>query len=482
MNVMRIFGFFLILSLLIPSQTYTQPASQTNAQKIVSATDTSYFIPNDKDFNLILSASYGHLSNIQLMLERGADINAATSEGVTALMYAADRDDIDMVRFLLENGSKPDLKPYTGITALMSAVQQNYFEVAEILITHGAKPDIQDLNGVTALNYAAALNNYEILEMLLHYGANPDKGDSRGNTPLISASYMQSLEALEVLLKRNANPNISNKNGFTPLMAAAQVNNIDIATLLIADGARVAAINDGGMNPLAFAVKSGNVEMAEFLISKNADINHKIKAGRNLVELSKEEHQDEIYELLLSKNAKPNKFPDFRSIKLGPEVNFNSTDFMSVISFGLQDSKYKLWTDIGFGFRPLATSVFYEASPNLKYQFWEKRYFFHLGLGKKFNLLRIKGNFFTGPEIGIREIYTFGSYEGSNRKPDNLFKTVPSVGWQAMNNWMNIGLRYEYMNFNTPRVNPGRMIAYVDFKIPLTKKKLSNLKIDWLEK
>jgi hypothetical protein len=317
--------------------------------------------------------------------------------------------------------------------------------------------------------------------MLLYYGADPNKADFRGNTPLITAAYIQATEAIEILLINNADPDIPNKNGFTPLMAAVQEKNIEIVKMLVSNKANVNAENEGGMTPLAFAVKSGNLEIAEFLMSQKADINHKIKTGRNLLELSKEEHQNEMTEFLLSRNAKPNLFPDFRSFKMGTELNFNSTDFMSVFSFGLQDAKYHLSADAGFGFRPVSMRVFYEASPHLKYQFWESRYFFHLGINKKFNLFQIRKNAFTGPEIGIRELFTYGSYEGSNRKPDKTFITVPSIGWQIMNEWLNFGIRYDYMNFNSPGINPGRMIVYADFKIPLIKKRLTYLNIPWLE-
>ena len=71
------------------------------AQNQPAYNDTSYFVPYDEDFNLIISASKGHLANVRNLLERGADINAVTVDGISALMYAADNGDLEMVRFLL---------------------------------------------------------------------------------------------------------------------------------------------------------------------------------------------------------------------------------------------------------------------------------------------------------------------------------------------------------------------------------------------
>jgi quinoprotein dehydrogenase-associated probable ABC transporter substrate-binding protein len=51
------------------------------------------------------------------LVKHGADVNAATTEGVTALMIAAARDNAPMIGLLLQSGAKPDLKSADGETA-----------------------------------------------------------------------------------------------------------------------------------------------------------------------------------------------------------------------------------------------------------------------------------------------------------------------------------------------------------------------------
>lgn len=64
---------------------------------------------------------------VSLLLEYGADINAATEVGYTALMYACGKSptypyvSADCVEFLLANGSDPTMTDYQGQTALLTA-------------------------------------------------------------------------------------------------------------------------------------------------------------------------------------------------------------------------------------------------------------------------------------------------------------------------------------------------------------------------
>jgi hypothetical protein len=154
---------------------------------------------------------------------------------------------------------------------------------------------------------------------------------------------------------------------------------------------------------------------------------------------------------------------------------------MPGLSFGLEDIKFNLGIKGGFNFRPSAVRVFYEETESLKYQFWERRYFFHLGIEKKWKLLNLDQNFQFGPVTAISGIYSFGSYRGSDRKPDTKIIPVPAVGLYTMNNWIGFQLRYEHMNINTPDIKPGRIVLGCEFKIGLRKKKLAELSIDWIE-
>jgi len=66
---------------------------------------------------LTIAADAGHLAIAELLVERGADVNARSLTGWTALMRACNAGHLDMARFLLQAGADPSLENDEGYTA-----------------------------------------------------------------------------------------------------------------------------------------------------------------------------------------------------------------------------------------------------------------------------------------------------------------------------------------------------------------------------
>ena len=73
---------------------------------------------------------------IELLVEKGADVNATDSINRTALMIA---DDPDVVRLLIVKGADVNAKTKTGETPLTLAKAGKTAEIVELLIANGAK-------------------------------------------------------------------------------------------------------------------------------------------------------------------------------------------------------------------------------------------------------------------------------------------------------------------------------------------------------
>ena len=58
---------------------------------------------------------------MKLCLEKGGDVNAANSMGVTAVIGAANRGSDDILEFLVKKGAKLDVKDKEGRTPLVWA-------------------------------------------------------------------------------------------------------------------------------------------------------------------------------------------------------------------------------------------------------------------------------------------------------------------------------------------------------------------------
>ncbi len=450
-----------------------------SAQTEKQYNDTSYFIPYDDDFNLIMSASKGHVKNVMSLLERKADINAVTVDGISALMYATENRNSEMVSLLLRNDAEPNLKPYNGVTALISACQSNYFEIAEYLITNDANVNLSDQEGATGIHYAAAYNYDDLVEMLIFFNADFKKTDKDGNPPIITAAFNNCFETVDILLSNEVDINTRDKQGYTPLMVAVQENNESIVELLLTLGADVNLVNNGGMTALGFAIKSELYDITEKLINAGANVNHKISNNQNLLELSREIKDDEITELLITEGAKASIYPNFSKFAIGTSLLFSPDEFMTDLNIDFLDIKYNTGLNAGFHFRPRAIRVNTKVINDTAYQYWERRFAFHVGFEKRFALISQKHSQ-SGPIIGMNAVYTFGSYRGSNIKPDPLYIFNPSAGWYYMNNIITLIAAYHYMDFGILDSSKGKMSVSLGFNINTARKKLVEKSIPWL--
>ncbi len=89
---------------------------------------------------LIAAAKDGDCSQIQTLLHNGANIHARyTKFGVTALMIAAAQQPKEVVELLLKNGADPNARSTAGETALSLARESPHKGVVAVLQQYGAK-------------------------------------------------------------------------------------------------------------------------------------------------------------------------------------------------------------------------------------------------------------------------------------------------------------------------------------------------------
>jgi ankyrin repeat protein len=122
---------------------------------------------------------------LKKIIKKAKDINEADNEGRTALMYAlADGLEHEIIQLLIERGADVNHFDKQKWTPLHIAASYQNLEAVKILIENQADIDAQDKFGNTPL-WRCSMNkepNIGIVHILLKHGANPDLKNNANNS------------------------------------------------------------------------------------------------------------------------------------------------------------------------------------------------------------------------------------------------------------------------------------------------------------
>jgi ankyrin repeat protein len=104
----------------------------------------NFILSKEKDYDklLIETVYYNSTPVVELLLERGANVNSKDNTYSTALMIASHENNSDTVRVLIDHGANINQKNIFGKTALDYASDNNYTEIIDLLLKNGAKPKV----------------------------------------------------------------------------------------------------------------------------------------------------------------------------------------------------------------------------------------------------------------------------------------------------------------------------------------------------
>jgi beta-lactamase regulating signal transducer with metallopeptidase domain len=196
-----------------------------------------------------------------------------------SLYYAAHRGRLSEIDRLLEGGANPNVRFRGDGTALIAAVRSGHSEIVDRLLEAGALPDLGVDGDGNPLIAAAARGRSDIVESLLEAGANPNAAQSGDGNPLIAAALRDQDAIARRLIAAGADPNGYVMGDETPLVNAAQQGHMRTARLLVEAGADVsltvrARDRNGEIvyrSPLSEARRTGHREMERWLLDQGAE-------------------------------------------------------------------------------------------------------------------------------------------------------------------------------------------------------------------
>ena len=154
-------------------------------------------------------ASYrGLTKNMEILIAAGADVNHKETGGQgTPLMEAASSGQRDAVKILLAHGAVVDAANSDGRTALALAATGGSTEIIDLLITAGADVNHVNVYGGTPLVDAVLGGRVEAVKMLLAHGAAVGQSSHQGHTVLMLAAAYDNPDVLRALIRAGADVN-----------------------------------------------------------------------------------------------------------------------------------------------------------------------------------------------------------------------------------------------------------------------------------
>ena len=219
------------------------------------------------------AARTGNIEAVKQHLADGGDVNVKDKErwidfrsgfrlrrnGETPLHDAAYGGHKEVAELLISKGADVNAKNNDGVTPLHDAARKSRKEVAELLIAKGAEVNAKS-------DTTGRLFDQE-------------------QTPLHHAANGGQKEIVELLIAAGADVNAKGRGFFqTPLQFAANKGDKEIAELLVAEGAEVNTKTD---KPLHLAALWGEKEIVELLIAAGAEVNASDGLGQTALDKAK---------------------------------------------------------------------------------------------------------------------------------------------------------------------------------------------------
>jgi ankyrin repeat protein len=115
--------------------------------------------------------AFKHKDLMEMLVAKGADVNAMASSGATPLFWAVMRNQKDDADFLLSKGANINAPDAYGDTILDCALHMDNEKMVEYLVNKGADVNAVDQGGKRALTYALGMTSHKPAELLRQHGA-----------------------------------------------------------------------------------------------------------------------------------------------------------------------------------------------------------------------------------------------------------------------------------------------------------------------
>jgi ankyrin repeat protein len=280
----------------------------------------------------IKTQTHGYYSDtasiIEMLLEKGANVNLQGGEFGNPLQLASYWGYEDIVQLLLKNGANVNAKGGKWGYAIWAAMSKGRHTIVHLLRQHGASLCIIEGYDSKFLQAASFGGYLDIVKQLLDAGIDVNTpGEPHGNA-LIAAALGNHWDIIKLLLDRGANVNATGPGNYTVLEAASKYCPDEVVKVLLELGADVNAVSGSALQT---ACARGKRNVVQMLLEWEADVNKLGPYGGFPLSTASSSGHKEIVHLLCQWNADVNLHPAEYSSALCSAVSVQKKDIVEIL-------------------------------------------------------------------------------------------------------------------------------------------------------
>ncbi len=229
--------------------------------------------------------------------------SAIIPESPPLIDLAVQTSDCEKINLLIQRGADLQYVAPHGYTLLINAACAGREDVIDLLLAAGAPLDGQSDWKESALGVLSNSGRFEAVRKILDLGADPAALEW---TPLMRAIALGSLQEIADLLNQGAELESRDFWNRTPFLLAIQTGDIGKAALLIEHGADRRATGRCGKTALEYPLDRDDTDMLGWLIDAGFDVNQENEFGHPPILEAAENDAPKCFRLLLAAGAEFN--------------------------------------------------------------------------------------------------------------------------------------------------------------------------------
>ena len=302
-----LYGYYELVQVLLEKGAYVNAQGGYYGNALQAASWHRHEIGVELLLENVARANEAVMAVVALLLEKGADVNAQGGYYGNALQAASLEGREAVVALLLEKGADVNAQGGYYGNALQAALQNRHAAVVALLLEKGADVNARGGYYGNALQAASQNRHGAVVALLLEKGADVNAQGGHYGNALQAASRNGGKAVVALLLEKGADVNAQGGYYGNALQAASRYGHEAVVALLLEKGANVNAQGGRYGNALQAASRYGHEAVVALLLEKGADVNAQGGYCGNALQAASGNGHEAVVGLLLGKGLLPGK-------------------------------------------------------------------------------------------------------------------------------------------------------------------------------